>query len=289
MGHTACTPPGSGDFGHHRARDAAPAAAIGAALLLGAITVGACSSEPASPLLPAGGIVDLSHPYDEKAIFWPTAEPFRLEKVAGGVTEAGYYYAANNFFTAEHGGTHVDAPIHFAEGRQTVDRIPLDRLMGEAFVIDVREAAARDRDYQVSVADITGAEKAQGEIPKGAILLIRTGFAERWPDAARYLGTARRGEDAVAELHFPGLHPDAAKWLVEQRQVAAVGIDTASIDYGQSKLFESHRTLFARDIPAFENLASLDRLPARGALVVALPMKIAGGSGAPLRAVALLP
>jgi kynurenine formamidase len=120
-------------------------------------------------------------------------------------------------------------------------------------------------------------------------VLFRTGFSTRWPDAARYLGTADRGAEAVARLHFPGLHPDAARWLIANRSIKAVGIDTASIDYGQSSLYESHRALFERDIPAFENLTSLERLPRRGAVVVALPMKIAGGSGAPLRAVALLP
>ena len=128
-----------------------------------------------------------------------------------------------------------------------------------------------------------------GEIPADAIVLIRTGFSRRWPDAGRYLGTAERGAEAVARLHFPGLHPDAARWLVANRQFKAIGIDTASIDYGQSTRYESHRTLFERDIPAFENLAALDRLPLRGATIVALPMKIGGGSGAPLRAIAMLP
>jgi kynurenine formamidase len=120
-------------------------------------------------------------------------------------------------------------------------------------------------------------------------MLIRTGFARYWPDAARYLGTDERGEEAVAQLHFPGLHPDAARWLVDNRPVRAVGIDTASIDFGQSTAFESHQVLFASEIPAFENLMALDRLPPTGAFVVALPMKIAGGSGGPLRAVAVLP
>ena len=91
---------------------------------------------------------------------------------------------------------------------------------------------------------------------------MRTGFSRRWPDAARYLGTAERGEAAVAKLHFPGLHPDAAKWIVANRPIKAIGIDTASIDYGQSTLFETHRTLYERNIPAFENLTALDRLPA---------------------------
>ena len=114
-------------------------------------------------------------------------------------------------------------------------------------------------------------------------------WSKRWPDAARYLGTSVRGEDAVAQLHFPGLHPDAARWLVAERRIKAIGIDTASIDYGQSTAFESHRVLYERDIPAFENLTALDRLPERGAVVVALPMKIRGGSGAPLRAIAIIP
>ena len=234
-------------------------------------------------------IVDLSHPYDSQAIFWPTAEPFRLEKVADGVTPAGFYYAANNFFTSEHGGTHIDAPVHFAQGRQSVDQIPLDRLIGQSVVIDVTAAASRNADYQVSVEDFEQWERQHGAIPPDAIVLLRTGFATRWPDAARYLGTAERGDAAVARLHFPGLHPGAAKWLVANRPIKAIGIDTASIDYGPSAAYESHRILYEHNIPAFENLASLERLPSRGATIVALPMKIKGGSGAPLRAIAFLP
>ena len=253
----------------------------------------ACVETPDQPAAAGefrhGEIVDLSHAYDADAIFWPTAEAFRLDKVADGMTPAGYYYAANNFFTSEHGGTHIDAPVHFAEGQQTVDAIPLDRLVGSAIVVDVTAAATTDADYQVSVPDFERWEQEHGQIPADAILLLRTGFARHWPDAARYLGTAERGEAAVAKLHFPGLHPDAARWLVANRSISAIGIDTASIDYGQSTMYESHRVLYERNIPAFENLASLDRLPAAGATVVALPMKIKGGSGAPLRAIALLP
>ncbi len=238
---------------------------------------------------PTGTLVDLSHTYDKTTVFWPTAESFRLDKVADGVTPGGYYYAANNFFTSEHGGTHLDAPVHFAQGAQTVDQIPLDRFFGEAYVVDVVAQADAGADYQVTADDIQQAERTQGQIPAGAMLLLRTGFSRRWPDAARYLGTAQRGADAVKQLHFPGLHPDAARWLVANRQLKAVGIDTASIDYGQSMLYESHRVLYERNVPAFENLTNLDRLPARGAYIVALPMKIGGGSGAPLRAVAILP
>jgi len=239
--------------------------------------------------LPGGALVDLSHPYDDRTIFWPTAEPFRLEKVADGVTDKGYYYAANNFALAEHGGTHLDAPVHFAQGRQTVDRIPLERLMGEAVVVDVSRLCETQPDYQVSVEDLQAWEQVNGRIPDGAMLLIRTGFSRRWPDAVGYLGTADRGAEAVPKLHFPGLHPDAARWIASSRPIRALGIDTASIDYGQSTLFETHRVLYERDIFGLENLTNLDRLPPRGAWVMALPMKIQGGSGAPVRAIAVVP
>ena len=258
------------------------------------ILVSACGQPAPQPpareaAFPSGDLIDLSHAYDANAIFWPTAQPFRLEKVADGMTPGGYYYAANNFFTSEHGGTHLDAPVHFAHGRQSVDQIPLERLFGPAVVIDVTAAASANADYQVTVDDVTRWEAQHGQLPTNVIMLIRTGFAAHWPDAAKYLGTAERGEAAVAKLHFPGLHPDTARWLVANRAVDAIGIDTASIDHGQSTSFESHRVLYEQNIPAFENVASLTRLPAAGSQVIALPMKIKGGSGAPLRIVAVVP
>ena len=253
-----------------------------------AMIAAACSRPAEQPRWPAGTLVDLSHDYSAETVFWPTAEAFKLEKVADGVTEQGYYYAANNFATSEHGGTHIDAPVHFAKGHWSVDQIPLDRLVGDALVVDVTATCASQPDYRVTTADFTAWERSNGAIPAGAIVLIRTGYSTRWPDAARYLGTAERGAAAVAKLHFPGLHPDAARWLAETRRVKAVGLDTASIDYGQSTRYESHRILYEHDIPAFENLTNLDRLPARGAFIVALPMKIKGGSGAPLRALAIV-
>lgn len=233
--------------------------------------------------------IDMSYAYDERTIFWPTARPFELEVVAAGPTEAGYYYAANDFCTAEHGGTHLDAPVHFAEGRHSAERIPLERLVGPAAVVDVSGAAAADPDYRVTVSDLMAWEVEHGQIADGAILLLRTGWGGRWPDRESYLGTTLTGAEAVPLLHFPGLHPDAARWLVEQRRIDALGIDTPSIDYGQSTLFQSHRILYAENVPAFENVAALDRLPPTGAYVVALPMKITGGSGGPLRVVGVIP
>jgi kynurenine formamidase len=250
--------------------------------------VGTDTQAPAAMQLPKGKLIDLSHPFNERTIYWPTAATFKLEQVAEGETEQGYYYAANNFSAAEHGGTHLDAPVHFARGGDKADEIPLRRLVGRGVVVDVTKRALADRDYLVSVADLTAHERRHGRIGRGAIVLLRTGYERYWPDRERYLGTAELGEQAVPKLHFPGLHPDAARWLV-RRGIRAVGLDTASIDYGQSKLFESHRVLGAADVPVFENLANLRRLPRKNFLVIALPMKIDGGSGGPLRAIAILP
>lgn len=260
-------------------------------LIVAVASTASQASDPAATATSFEGarIVDLTHPLNERTIFWPTAERFRLEKVADGPTAQGYHYAANNFHSAEHGGTHLDAPVHFAAGGSTTDRVPLDRLIGAGAVLDVTAACARDRDYLVRVDDFERWEQAHGRLEPGALVLIRTGYSARWPDAGAYLGTAERGPAAVPKLHFPGLDPAAARWLIEQRRVKAVGIDTASIDRGQSTSFEAHRALAAHGVPVFENLAALDQLPPRGATVIALPAKIEGGSGGPLRAIALLP
>ena len=205
------------------------------------------------------------------------------------MADRGHFYAANRYRASEHGGTHVDAPIHFAEKGQTVDQIPIEQLIGAAVVVDVTAQAAENPYYQVTVADFEAWEKEHGRLPSGVIVLLCTGFARFWPKAKTYLGTEQRGAEAVPGLHFPGLHPDAARWLIANRPIKAIGLDTASIDYGQSKLFESHQILLGKNIPAFENVAALDQLPTTGALVLALPMKIKEGSGGPLRIVAWVP
>ncbi len=233
-----------------------------------------------------GRWVDLTHEFSFETLYWPTADGFALEAEFKGITPGGYFYSANRYRASEHGGTHLDSPIHFARDRKTVEQLPLDQLTGTAVVVDVSAKALKDADYQVTAADLQAWEAKHGKIPDSAILLLNTGFARHWPDAKKYLGTAEKGPEAVAKLHFPGLHQDAARWLTTERSIKAIGLDTASIDYGQSKLFESHRILFEKNIPAFENVAALDQLPTTGAYVVALPMKIKGGTGAPLRIVA---
>jgi kynurenine formamidase len=260
-------------------------------LLLAALVLGSTLksfSQDKSALI-QGKWIDLTHDFSSETIYWPTADGFKLETVFEGFTDKGYFYDANNYSAAEHGGTHIDSPIHFAQGKQTVDEIPLERLIGPAVLIDVSQKALSDPDYQVGVKDFTDWESKNGQIANGSIVLLNTGYARYWPDKAKYMGTDKRGAEAVKKLHFPGLDPKAAKWLVENREISAIGLDTPSIDYGQSQLFESHRILFKENIPAFENVANLDKLPPKGALVIALPMKIKGGSGGPLRIIASLP
>lgn len=238
---------------------------------------------------PKGKWVDLSHDFSNETLYWVTAEPFKRSTVAEGRTEKGYYYSAYNFSGAEHGGTHIDAPIHFAEGTKTVDQIGLEQLIAPAVKIDVSAKAAADRDYQITVDDIKGWESEHGKIPEWSIILLQTGWGAKWPNAKEYLGTDQKGPDAVKDLHFPGLHPDTAKWLVENRKMHAIGLDTASIDYGQSTDFGSHVALMTANIPAFENVANLDQIPNKGFHIIALPMKIKGGSGGPLRVIAFMP
>lgn len=234
----------------------------------------------------AASWIDLTHDLSSESVFWPTAEPFSMTTDFEGKTDKGYFYSAYSFKTAEHGGTHIDAPVHFAEGAHHVDEIPLDQLIGDAVVIDVGVAVLQDRDHRISVTDIKEWEVRHGSIPNGSIVLLRTGFGRYWPDAEKYLGTALRGEAGVAGLSFPGLDPAAADWLMQNRHIKAVGIDTASIDHGKSTHFETHVTLMTHNVPAFENVANLDQLPAVGVYVVALPVKIRGGSGGPLRIIA---
>ena len=233
-------------------------------------------------------IVDLSHAYGPSTVFWPTSPTrFVLEPLAFGKTEGGYFYAANTLCTPEHGGTHLDAPIHFSEGGQTTEQIPLERLIAPAVVIDVTARATADRDYRATADDVLQFEKMHGAIARGTIVLLRTGWSRHWPDVRAYLGDDTPGD--ASKLSFPSFGGDAARLLVDERGAAAIGIDTASIDYGRSTDFQVHRIAAARNVPGLENLTNLDRLPPRGALVIALPMKIEGGSGGPLRAVALVP
>jgi kynurenine formamidase len=241
------------------------------------------------PVWEQSRLIDLTHSFGADTIVWPTEQDFRLVLQQAGETPGGYYYASNRLEMAEHGGTHIDAPIHFSKSGQTLDQVPIEHLVGAGVRIDVTAQCARDRDYRISIQDFERWESAHGRIQNRAIVLLDTGFARYWPARQQYLGTELRGQEGVQALHFPGLHPEAADWLVRQRQVKAVGIDTASIDFGQSSTFETHVALLSQNVPVFENLSDLRDLPLRGFDVIALPMKISGGTGGPLRVIAVLP
>ncbi len=248
------------------------------------------SEHPSAATFPQGKLIDLTHPFNEQTIYRPTeSEGFRLHRGPAGFTERGYYYSANRFTTAEHGGTHLDAPIHFYKDRPSADQVPLSKLLGEGVVIDVTAACRENPDYLVTVADLRDWEVRHGRQLVDVIVLIRTGYARYWPDREKYLGTKATGEEALSQLHFPGLDPDAARWLVEHRAIKAIGIDTASIDYGQSTHFPSHVLLCEHQVPIFENVGDMSSLPESGFDVIALPMKIEGGSGGPLRIIAIVP
>ena len=249
---------------------------------------GAAPAVPPAPDLRTARVVDLTHPFDERTPYWPTAtRGFELAPVHYGRTEAGYFYSAYSFCAPEHGGTHLDAPIHFGEGRWTADQIPVERLVRPAVVIDVAAASAADADHRLTAEELQTWEARHGRIAEGTIVLLRTGWSARWPDKKRYLGDDTPGD--ASRLHFPSYGAEAARILVADRKVAALGVDTASIDPGSAKDFPVHQIVAAANVPGFENLAQLEALPATGAWIVALPMKIANGSGGPLRAIALLP
>ncbi|HJR41224.1 MAG TPA: cyclase family protein [Gemmatimonadaceae bacterium] len=233
-------------------------------------------------------IVDLTHALNAQTLYWPTSpSTFKLERLAYGRTEGGWFYSAYSLCAPEHGGTHLDAPIHFGEGKRTADQLPLEQLMARAVVIDVSAKAASDVDYRLTREDVLDFERRHGRIAAGTIVLLRTGWSTRWPDRKSYLGDDTPND--ASKLHFPSFGPEAARLLVEERRVAALGADVASIDYGQSRDFMVHRIAAEANVPGFENLANLDALPPTGAVVIALPIKIEGGSGGPLRAVAVVP
>ena len=231
--------------------------------------------------------IDLTHSFDTSTLYWPNnAKGFEHSTDAEGVTPLGYYYSSYSLSTPEHGGTHLDAPIHFAAGKLTSDQIPLSSLTGNAVVIDISKQALANRDYLLSIDDIKNWEKKNGKIPDNSIILVKTGYGAFYPDRQKYFGTSKIGVSAIPELHFPGIAPETADWLIKNRNIKAMGLDTPSLDRGQSKDFAAHQVLMGANKPGFENLANLDKLPSKGIYVVALPMKIAKGSGGPLRIIA---
>ncbi len=237
-----------------------------------------------------GKLLDMTYAYDDNTIYWPTAKSFHLEKLSWGISAGGYWYASNEYGASEHGGTHADAPIHFAKNGRTIDQVPLEEWIGPAVKIDVRASCEKNRDYLLTLADIDGWEKKFGKIPVGAWVIMNTGIdGKYYPDKKKVLGTDKRGEAALPELSFPGFSAQAVEYLLKNRDIRGIAIDTPSIDYGRSKDFKVHQVLCAADKLALENIANLDQLPTVGAMLYVIPMLIKDGTGAPARVYAILP
>ena len=233
-------------------------------------------------------ILDMTYPLDDGAIFWPTAKPFSLTKVAWEISEGGWWYASNEFSASEHGGTHADAPIHFAARGRTIDQIPLEEWIGPAVKVDVTEQCNRDRDYLLTVDDLKSWEMANGRIPAGSWVIMYTGIGTRYyPNKKMVLGTEKTGEEAITELSFPGFSVESVEFLLKERKIKGIAVDTPSIDRGKSADFRVHQVLCAADKLALENIANLDQLPAKGATLYVIPMLIRDGTGAPARVFAI--
>src|SRR5260370_6858885 len=226
-------------------------------------------------------VLDLSYAINDKLVSWPGDEKVFEAKVNATIEKNGYF--TRSFWMLEHYGTHLDAPAHFPPGKTTVDQIPVKQLFGPAVVMDVRAESGKDADYLLPAARIAEWEKRHGRIPEGAIVMLRTGWASRWPDVQKY-----RNQDAQGKMHFPGFSVDAAKLLID-RKASGLGCDTLSIDYGASSDFAVTHLSLGAGLYHLENLTDLSELPETGAFLIVAPIKLEGGSGGAVRVFALLP
>ncbi len=231
-------------------------------------------------------LVDLTYALSEDSLYWPNGSPFEYEKQLWGAGEDGKWYAMGYFATPEHLGTHLDAPIHFAESGWTNAEIPLGRFLAPAVVVDISARSAIDADTTLQPEDIDDWIEDHGDRPAGAIILVRTGWSAKWPDWSGYYGSDDPFDTTT--MHFPGVSSAGAERAIEVGAVG-VGVDTASIDPGNNLAFTAHRVLAEAQLFNLENLTNLDQLPEAGAYLIALPAKIEGGSGAPARVVGLVP
>jgi len=248
----------------------------------------ACSANQSGGLLEKAmngqaQIIDLTYPLNARTPYWPggTYTPFSFETIATIEKDKVF---SGRFTTPEHLGTHVDAPNHFVAGQIPVDQIPVSQLIAPAVVINVKEKAQNNADYQLTPEDIRQWESEHAQIPTNAVVFLYTGWSDRYWDYPAY-----KNQDSQGAMHFPGFSPDSARFLVNERKISGIGIDTLSVDYGLSKDFQVHHITHGAGKYHVENAGNLDKLPARGAVVIVAPIKIEGGSGGPARIFAIIP
>ncbi len=227
-------------------------------------------------------IIDLTYPLNSNNAYWPgpSYSPFKYKTVAT-LKNNGVF--SGTYSTPEHLGTHIDAPNHFENNQLSVDKLKLENLIGHAAVIDISTKTERNADYQLTVEDIILWEKLNGQIQDGSIVLLNTGWWKKWNDYDKY-----KNADEDNELHFPGYSKDAARFLIEKRNIRGIGIDTLSADYGISTDFAVHHIINGAHKYILENVANLDKLPPKGAILIIAPIKIEGGSGGQARIWAIL-
>src|ERR1700722_14730929 len=226
-------------------------------------------------------VLDLSYAINDKLVPWPGDEKYFEAKINATVEKNGYF--TRSFWMLEHYGTNLDAPGHLPPGKARVDKIPPNKFFVPAVLLEVRDEAAKDADYRLPVSKIEKWEHAHGRIPPGAIVLLRTGWASRWPNIQKY-----RNQDQQGKMHFPGYSVEAAKLFID-RGVSGLGCDTLSADYGASEDFSVHHLALGAGLYHLENLSDLSAVPEAGAFLVVAPIKLEGGSGGPVRVFALLP
>jgi kynurenine formamidase len=230
-------------------------------------------------------VIDLTHAINDHLPFWPgDTKSFEAQPNAS-IERDGYF--TRSFWMLEHYGTHLDAPAHFPPGKTTVDEIPAHRLIGPAVIVDVPEEnrtfVAGVADYRLPVARVNEWEARNGNIPEGAIVVLRTGCSAHWEHADLY-----RGMDAAGSMHFPGFSVEAVQYLISKR-ISGIGADSMSIDAGDSKDYAVHHCALGADLFQIENLSDLSGVPESGALLIVAPIKLEGGSGGACRVFAIVP
>lgn len=242
------------------------------------------------PIKMADHVIDLSYDYVSKDMpYYPGNKVFDLTPVfKGTVTVDGdkkMYTARNEFETAEHGGTHYDAPSHFCNTPKCwfPEDIPISMFYGEACVVDVTDRASKDTNYGLSVEDLRIYERKYGEIPKGAYVIMYSGWGKYFDNKTAYMGD----ETDPDKMAWPAFSPQAMKWLLDERDIKGIGVDSLSLDVASLKYKLTHILAMGQNKIGYENLANVEKMPARGAIIVAFPMKIKGGTGGPARVVAM--
>ena len=234
-------------------------------------------------------VLDLSRAIHPAIPVWP-GDPVVEFETTGRLDQEGYYL--RRFAMGEHTGTHLSAPSCFYVDGPPVDAYAPESLVVPAVVIDLRQKALGDPDYVCSRRDLLEWEDRHGRIPSGSVVLANTGWGERWNNPPEYLGEylgQNGGQEAGPSLHFPGFGIDAARFLLEQRGIAGLGIDTHGVDPGQDSSFAVSKLLLEQPRIVLANLTGLDQLPPAGTTLVIGILRLRGGSGSPASVIALIP